>query len=82
MRIEEAKGSLAAEKLLEHIREHFGTIPKFCDEQGLDRLKVQKAIKGELVRIDVQFAVSVRDATGGVVDIEDWATPISQGGEA
>lgn len=71
--IESASGAApAATKLLAHIREHYGTIPKFAEAHGLDRIKVQKAIHGKLTRIDVDFAVACFRATNGEVPVEDW----------
>jgi hypothetical protein len=74
MKIEEAKGPPASFKLLAFIRENYGTIPRFCEETGLDRIKVQKAIKGELVRVDVDFAFAIKVATSGAVEPEDWVS--------
>lgn len=65
----------AAKVLLEHIREEYGSIPNFCEAKNLDRFKVAKACKGELQRIDVDFALDVLEATGGLVKIEGWRTP-------
>lgn len=62
----------AAAKLLEYIRENEGTIPRFAEVHGLDRVKVQKAINGTLKRVDVAFAIACRRATGGAVAVEDW----------
>lgn len=79
MSIETAKSPIpAAQKLLDHIRgEADGqgkpkTIPAWCQEHRLDRLKVQKAINGDVTRIDVNFAVDCERATGGAVPAEDW----------
>ena len=44
----------------------------FCEEHGLDRFKVQKALKGQLLSIDVDFAFAVEKATGGAVAAEGW----------
>jgi hypothetical protein len=74
MKITEAKGPPGAEKLLRHIRESGLSIPKWCEEKGLDRLKVQKAINGSWQRFDVDFALSIERATGGDVAVADWAT--------
>lgn len=81
-KIEEAKGPPGAFKLLAHIREHFDTIPKFCDKKGIDRIKVQKAIKGEFKRIDVSFALDVQAATDGKVALEDWVPGETSEGDA
>ncbi len=72
MKIVEAKGPAAASKLLHHIRELGTSIPKWCEEKGLDRLKVQKAINGQIVRVDAGFAFAIEKATGGAVPAKDW----------
>lgn len=72
MRITEATGPRAAGKLLAHIRALGVSIPDWCEKNGLDRLKVQRAIRGEIQRIDVGFAFEVRRATGGEVELDEW----------
>jgi hypothetical protein len=75
MAIDDATGPFpAAQDLLVLIREQFptGGIPAFCEAKGLDRFKVQKAIKGEILRIDVDFAFAVDRATDGRVKAERW----------
>lgn len=73
MKIEVAESPIpAAKQLLEYIRGLEKTIPDFCTERGLDRLKVQKAINGDITRIDVNFAVDCERATCGVVRAEGW----------
>lgn len=61
-----------AAMLLGYIREHFSSIPAFCEAHGLDRLKVQRAVKGQMVRVDVTFASEIEEATGGEVSWESW----------
>lgn len=72
MRITEACPLPAAQQLLAHIRDGYGTIPKFCEAKGLDRLKVARALNGELTRFDVDFALDVQRATGGAVGADGW----------
>lgn len=73
-KIEQASPVPAAQELLAYIRKHHdkGKLPAFCEKHGLDRLKVQRAINGDLTRIDVDFAFAVEDATGGEVKAEGW----------
>jgi hypothetical protein len=75
-RIEQATEIPAAQQLLAYIRSHFesGGIPEFAEKNGLDRLKVQRAIT-TLKRIDVDFAFAIQAATGGEVKAEDWRLP-------
>ncbi len=75
MRIDEATIIPAAQELLTFIREsEHPSIPAFCEAKGLDRLKVARAIKGEILRVDVDFALDVEEATGGAVPVERWRT--------
>ncbi len=73
-RIKEAGEVPGAEKLLAHIRELGISIPDFCERHGLFRQKVEKAIKGGLKRVDVDFALAIQRATGGIVTVPDWET--------
>jgi hypothetical protein len=65
----------ACEVLLAYIRRRYGSIPAFCEANDLDRIKVQRAINGDIQRIDVEFAVAVEDATDGEVKPADWVPP-------
>ena len=65
----------ASEVLLKWIRRRYGSIPKFCTAHELDRIQVQRAIRGEIQRITVDFALDIQDATDGEVHAELWATP-------
>jgi hypothetical protein len=78
-RIEQATDIPAAQQLLAYIRAHFesGGVPEFAEKNGLDRLKVQRAIT-TLKRIDVEFAFAIQEATGGEVKAEDWRLPESE----
>lgn len=71
-RIKEAGTGAGPEKLLAHIRGLALSIPDFCESHGLFRQKVEKAIKGDLKRIDVDFALAIQRATDGAVVVEDW----------
>jgi hypothetical protein len=74
-RIKEAGSGAGATKLLGHIRDLGISIPDFCEKHGLFRQKVEKAIKGDLKRVDVDFALAIERATGGAVLVADWETP-------
>lgn len=63
----------ASQALLAHIRANYSSVPAFCDATGLDRLKTQKAIRGEFQRMDVDFAFQCQAATRGDVDASWWA---------
>lgn len=74
MRIEKADTSRRAPKvLLAYIREHHGTVQAFADHAKLDRIKIQKALRGQIERIDVDFALAVQKATKGKVPMAWWA---------
>lgn len=64
-----------AKQLLSFIRAKDISIPAFCEKTGLDRIKTQKAIRGELQRIDVDFAFDVERVTDGAVQAEAWCAP-------
>jgi hypothetical protein len=73
MRIETADTSRRAPKvLLAYIRENHGTVEAFAEHAGLDRIKVQKALRGQIGRIDVDFAFAVQKATKGKVQMAWW----------
>ena len=61
-------------KLRAYIDEHYktGGVPKFCEEKGLPRINVQRALNGERKRISVDLAVAIELATGGWVVVKDW----------
>lgn len=74
MRIEDAEASGDAPKaLLKHIRDKYGTVPAFCEAKGLDRIRVQKAIRGKPKKFDVEFAFALERATDGDVPARLWA---------
>lgn len=58
--------------LLLHIRaSEERSIPVWCAKHGIDRLRVQKVINGDIwQRIGVDFAVAVERATGGAIKPE------------
>lgn len=61
-------------KLLAYIREHYPSIPKFCEAAGVDRLKTQRVIADGYSRMDVDFALAIERATNGEISVKDWAT--------
>jgi hypothetical protein len=77
MLITQAEKTMGAAKLLAFVRATSKTIPKFCEENGLNRIKTQKAINGGLTRIDVGFALDIEKATGGAVMVRDWVVAIA-----
>jgi hypothetical protein len=48
------------------------SVPVFCEETGLDRIRVQRYLKGERKRATVDFAKAIQDATGGAVPWDSW----------
>jgi hypothetical protein len=77
MLITQAGKTMGATKLLAYVRATSKTIPRFCEENGLNRIKTQKAINGDLQRIDVGFALDIEKATGGAVLVRDWVVAIA-----
>ncbi len=73
MRIEKADTKRRAPRvLLAYIRDHHRTVEAFAEHAGLPRIKVQKALRGEIERIDVDFAAAVEKATKGKVPMAWW----------
>jgi hypothetical protein len=74
MRIESASAgpSRASQALLRIIRAEFGTVERFAAAASVGRIKLQKAIKGELRRIDISFAFKVKRATRDRIPFEWW----------
>lgn len=62
-----------AEDLRAYLDARSLSITRFCDEHELDRIEVQRHLRGLRDRVSVDFAVSVRDATKGAVKVERWA---------
>ncbi len=61
-----------AYKLLPYIREHYHSIPAFCEAHGLDRQRVQNAIHGKTRYLDVDFSAGIEKATKGYIVHADW----------
>ena len=73
MKIEQkASAQRASRALLAHIRAKYTTVPAFAEATGIDRFKIQKAIRGEFIRMDVDFAFAVEKATKGAVPAAWW----------
>lgn len=49
-----------------------GGVPRFCEEQKLDRIAVQRALNGEVRRISVDFALAIFEATKGAIKVAGW----------
>lgn len=50
------------------------SVPVFCEIHRLDRVQVQRYLKGERARISVDFAAAVQDATNGEVPWYSWCS--------
>lgn len=60
----------AAKELLEFIGDE--PVPSFCERKGLDRFKLARLVKGEILRVDVDFAFELERATDGHLPAERW----------
>ena len=78
MKIDKAAEHRASQGLLAHVRANYPNIPAFCEATGLDRLKVQKAIRGKFLQMDAKFAFAVESATKGAVPASWWAEAPSE----
>lgn len=72
MKIDQASEARAPKALLAFIRKNHGSIPAFATAFGLDRIKVQKVVRGNFQRVDVDFAFAVEKATKGEIPAKWW----------
>ena len=64
-----------AKLLRDYLNEQGLNIPEFCELHGLDRIQVQRVVKGDRAkRVSVNFAKSISDATEGKVPWDSWVT--------
>lgn len=61
-----------AAELRAYLTEIDETVPEFCDKHRLDRIQVQRVLKGERTRISVDFADAIERATDGRVNWRRW----------
>jgi hypothetical protein len=69
-----ASPTQGARALVAYLRAKGLSISAFCEQNGLDRIQVQRAIKGARHRYSVDFALSVERATGGRVRVAQWSS--------
>lgn len=64
-----------AKKLRSLLQRRKLTITDFAKSAGVDRIQLHRVLTGERWKhISVDFALGVRDATGGAIDVEDFAS--------
>lgn len=64
-----------ATKLRDLLQRRKLTITEFAKSAGVDRIQLHRVLTGERWKhISVDFALGVRDATGGAIDVEDFAS--------
>lgn len=68
----ERKKTDGARALRRHIDRLGVSVPDWCEEHGLDRIMVQRALNGERDRFSVDFAYAVEQATRGEVKMPMW----------
>jgi hypothetical protein len=69
----ERRITLGARDLRTWLTKQKKSIPTFCEEHHLDRIRVQRVINGEQwQRISVDFARAIETATGGAVRWSRW----------
>ena len=60
-------------KLRAFLTNHSLSIQRFCIAHGLDRIAVQRLLKGERgIRMGVELAADIEDATDGEVPMRAW----------
>lgn len=68
-----SKRTEGARLLTKWIKENGGNFAKFAYDAGIERIQVLRVIHGKRwQRITVDFALAVREATGGKIPIESW----------
>lgn len=70
----ELRPTAGARALARYLRSQSLSISRFSEQNGLDRIQVQRAIKGESCRYSVDFALRIERATRGAVRIPLWAS--------
>lgn len=70
VKCEPSPGAIALRRWLEKKKL---SIQEFCMLNGLDRIQVQRILRGELHRISVDFASKVERATG--IRMHVWVRP-------
>lgn len=61
-----------ARQLDTYLRDRRISLPTFCDEHGLDRLAVGRALAGDITRVSVDLAFAIQEATYGIVPAAAW----------
>jgi hypothetical protein len=49
------------------------SVPDFCEQNDLNRIEVQRCLRGERQRTSVDLAVAISRATGGAVSVEAFS---------
>lgn len=68
--------------LARYLRDKRLSISEFCRLRYLDRIQVQRAIKGEQRRFSVDFAWAIERATEGRVKMHRWASDTARSSDA
>jgi hypothetical protein len=63
-----------ARLLRRHITRLYKSVSAFCEKHDLDRIQVQRHLKGQRTRVCVDFACAIEEATEGTVPVESWKT--------
>lgn len=66
--------SEGARKLRRYLNAEGLSVPDFCEAHGLDRIRVQRYLKGDRTHATVDFAEAIEKATKGEVPWSAWHT--------
>jgi hypothetical protein len=70
---DDARPTLEGARLLRnHLRKTGQSVPVFCERHKLDRIQVQRYLRGERRYAPVDFAYEIQTATGGDVPWYTW----------
>lgn len=61
-----------ADALRQHIRDTGKSIPEWCEAHGIERISLQRLLKGERQRVSVELAFDLEEATGGAIEAKLW----------
>jgi len=76
--MDDSHATNGASVLRDYLRSAGLSITKFCELTGLNRVKVQRLLKGQPRLLSVDFATRIWVATGGQVPVSCWSTPAAR----
>lgn len=62
-------------ELRRYLDERGISVPRFCEDNGIDRVQTQRMLNGQRKRVALDFAVEIERATHGHVSVMRWNEP-------